>query len=302
MNASADSTDTINQHMQQIRRLQWLARRAVRDLLGGAYHSVFKGTGLTFEEVRPYSPGDEVRFIDWNVTARLNEPYIKRFIEERERTILLLLDASASLAFGTGPFSKRQAAAELAALLTFAALANNDRVGLLLFSDQLELALPPAKGQRHALRVVREILWYPPRHRGTNLSRALDQLPRLVRRRAVVFVLSDFLDSGYEQALCRAAARHDLVAVQLSDPRERELPPVGLVQWRDAESDTPLLIDTSAQAVRQTYQQHAQEHTQHLHQTLRAAGVDLIETQTDGNHVHSLLRFFQTRLARAKRS
>jgi uncharacterized protein (DUF58 family) len=285
-----------------MRRLQWMARRAVRDLLGGAYHSVFKGTGLSFDEVRPYTPGDEVRRIDWNVTARMDEPYIKRFIEERERTVMLVLDASASLAFGTGRHTKRQAAAELAALLAFAALANNDRVGLLLFSDQLELALPPARGQRHVLRVVREILWYAPQRRGTSLALALDQLPRLVRRRAVVFLLSDFLDSGYEQAMRRASSRHDLVAVRISDRRQSEMPPVGLVQWRDAENDQPILIDTQSVTVRQAYAQQASEHTQGLRQATRAAGIDLVETDTQGNHVEALVRFFQTRLSRARRT
>ncbi|MFQ3649744.1 MAG: DUF58 domain-containing protein [Gemmataceae bacterium] len=302
MTTAVDLEYDPRRRFHQVQRLQWLARRAVRDLLGGAYHSVFKGTGLAFDEVRPYAPGEDVRRIDWNVTARMDEPFLKRFIEERERTVLLVLDASASLCFGTGHLTKRDAAAELAALLTFAALANNDRVGLLLFSDQLELALAPAKGQRHALRVIREILWYTPRRRGTNLRQALDRLPRVVRRRAIVFVLSDFLDSGYEDALRRASARHDLIAVRLSDPREQTLPPVGLVHWRDAETDTPLLIDTTSLINRHAYQIQADEHAQRLRQITQAANIDLVETQTDGDHLNALLRFFRSRLARAKRS
>jgi uncharacterized protein (DUF58 family) len=302
VNARHDEPANPAEVLRQVRRLQWLARRAVRDLLGGAYHSVFKGTGLAFDEVRPYTPGDEVRRIDWNVTARMDEPFIKRFIEERERTVVLLLDASASLAFGSGRHTKRQAAAELAALLTFAALANNDRVGLLLFSDTLEGTLPPAKGQRHALRLVREILCHTPQRRGTSLALALDQLPRIVRRRAVVFLFSDFLDTDYEQALRRAGNRHDLVAVRIGDRRESDLPAVGLVQWRDAEADTPLLIDTRSEAVRTAYHQLAEERTARLNQATRAAGIDLIETDTEGNHLEALLRFFQTRQARARRA
>jgi uncharacterized protein (DUF58 family) len=288
--------------LRSVRRLFALARRAVHNLLGGEYHSVFKGTGLSFDEVRPYAPGDDVRRIDWNVTARMDAPFVKRFIEERERSVLLALDTSASLDFGTASRTKRAAAAELAALLAFSALANNDRVGLLLFSDRLEHFLPPAKGQRHALRVLRDILYFRPQGKATALRVGLDHLNQLVRRRAVVFLLSDFLDVDYERPLRRAARQHDLIAVRLSDPREAQLPAVGLVHWRDAETDQPLLVDTSAEATRRHYAQHAAQRGNQLHRQMHAAGVELLELTPQDNPLQTLVRFFRARQARRRQS
>src|SRR6266516_4569323 len=206
--------------LRQIRRLQLKARRAVENLLGGEYHSVFKGTGIAFEEVREYQPGDDIRAIDWNVTARMGHPFIKRFIEERELTVMLLVDCSGRHQFGTGLQQKREVAAELAAVLAFSAISNNDKVGLVQFTDRVERFVPPAKGTRHVLRVIRDVLFFEPSHRGTSLAEALDFLNRVQRRRAVVFLFSDFFDRGYDQALKRAARRHDLVAVRLVDPLE----------------------------------------------------------------------------------
>src|SRR5947209_18534071 len=239
--------------LRQVRRLQLKARRAVEDLLGGEYHSVFRGTGMAFEEVRAYQPGDDVRSIDWNVTARMNQPFVKRYIEERERTVILAVDTSGSLSFGTGRQRKREVAAELAAVLAFTAIGNNDRVGLVQFSDHIEHYLPPRKGTRHVLRLIRDVLFFEPKRRGTALADGLDHLNRVLRRRAIVFFFSDFLDSGYEKALRRAARRHELVAVRLSDPREQELPAVGLVELEDAETGERLLVDTDNVALRESY-------------------------------------------------
>lgn len=284
--------------MKQVRRLQFKARRAVEELLGGEYHSVFKGAGIAFDEVRPYQAGDDVRGIDWNVTARMDAPFVKRYVEERERTVLLVLDASASLDFGTGQRTKRQAAAEIAALLAFSALANNDRVGLLLFSDRLERFLPPVKGQRHALRVVRDILFFTPQHHGTSLVGGLDHLNKVLRRRAVVFLFSDFLDAGYERPLLRTARRHDLIAVRVADPREATLPDVGLVEVSDAETGRRLVVDTSREALREGYAAAAEARAGALRRLTRGAGIDLIEASTDGGHLEALVGFFRARRAR----
>ena len=222
--------------LRQIRRLQLKARRAVEDLLGGEYHSVFKGAGVAFEEVREYQPGDDVRAIDWNVTARMGHPFIKRFIEERELTVFLAVDCSASHLFGTQAQQKREVAAELAAVVAFSAVSNNDRVGLVQFTDRVERFVPPRKGARHVLRLIRDVLFHRPRRPGTSLREGLDFLNRVQRRRAIVFLFSDFLDEGYELSFKRAGRRHDLIAVRVTDPREEELPAVGLLRVEDAET------------------------------------------------------------------
>src|SRR5947209_8987670 len=236
---------------RQLRRLQLRARRAVANLLGGEYHSVFKGAGLAFADVRAYQPGDDVRAIDWNVTARMGQPFLKRFVEERELTVLFAVDASASLAVGSRRQAKREVVAELAALLAFAALHNNDRVGLLHGTDRVEHVVPPRKGARHAQRLLRDILFYQPTGRGTGLRAALDALNRIQRKRAIVFLFSDFLDTGFERALRLAGRRHDLIAVRVRDPLEDELPDVGLLELADAETGELVLIDTAAAPVRQ---------------------------------------------------
>src|SRR5579863_4858329 len=230
--------------IRQIRRLQLKARRAVEDLLGGEYHSVFKGTGIAFEEVREYQPGDDIRAIDWNVTARIGHPFVKRFIEERELTVLLAVDCSGSQQFGTRIQQKREVAAELAAVLAFSAVSNNDRVGLIQFTDRVERFVPPRKGTRHVLRLIRDVLFHEPVRRATSLRGGLDYLNRVLRRRTIIFLLSDFLDGGYEPAFKRAGRRHDLIAIRISDPCEEELPAVGLLELEDAETGTRLLLDT----------------------------------------------------------
>src|SRR6202040_2659780 len=206
--------------IRQIRPLQIRARRAVEDLLGGEYKSVFKGAGIAFEDVREYQAGDDIRTIDWNVTARMGHPFVKRFVEERELTVMLLIDCSASLAFGTQQQQKREVAAELAALLAFSAISNNDKVGLIACSDRVEKYVPPRKGTRHVLRLMRDILFFEPAHPGTCLRAGLDYMGKVLHRRAIVFLVSDFLDTGYERALQRTGKRHDLIVLPLSDPRE----------------------------------------------------------------------------------
>jgi uncharacterized protein (DUF58 family) len=288
--------------LRQIRRLQLRARRAVEDLLGGEYHSVFKGTGIAFEEVREYQPGDDVRAIDWNVTARMGHPFVKRFIEERELTVLLVLDYSASHQFGTQLQQKREVVAELAAVLAFSAISNNDKVGLIAFSDRVERFVPPRKGTRHVLRLIRDVLFFQPSHRGTSLREALDYLNRILHRRAIVFLLSDFLDQGYEATLKRTGRRHDLIAIRISDVREEQLPAVGLLEVEDAETGERLLVDTSSRRVRGAYAQAAQQRRLALQQLTRSAGIDLIEVDTDGSHLDALIRFFRLRERRLRRT
>jgi uncharacterized protein (DUF58 family) len=288
--------------VRQVRRLHLRAKRAVEDLLGGEYHSVFKGVGIAFEEVRDYQPGDDVRAIDWNVTARMGHPFIKRFVEERELTVMLLLDCSGSQQFTTRLQKKREVAAELAAVLAFSAITNNDKVGLICFTDRVERFIPPRKGSRHVLRLIRELLFFEPRRRGTSIREALDYVNKVLHRRAVIFVLSDFQDADYERSFKRTGRRHDLVAVHLSDPREEELPVVGLVEMEDAETGQQLLIDTSRSAVRQAYAEQANQRRERFRQLARSARVDLIEVGNDGRHLEALLRFFRIRERRLRRT
>lgn len=286
--------------LRQIRRLQLKARRAVENLLGGEYHSVFKGAGIAFEEVREYQPGDDIRSIDWNVTARMGHPFVKRFIEERELTVMLVVDASASLRFGSRQQQKREVVAELAAVLAFSAVANNDRVGLIQLTDRVENFLPPHKGTRHVLRLIRDILFFQPEQRRTSLRSGLDYLNRVLRRRVIVFLLSDFLDADYDQAYKRAGRRHDLVAVRISDPREETLPSVGLVELEDAETGRHLLVDTSNRQVRSQFETQARQRREEFRRLARAAGTDVVEVSTDGKHFDALLQFFRMRERRQR--
>lgn len=286
--------------MTQVRRLQLRARRAVQSLLGGAYHSAFKGTGLSFEEVREYQPGDDVRTIDWNVTARAGHPFIKRYVEERELTILLVTDLSASQRFGTGRQPKRAVTAELAALLALAAVGNNDRVGLIGFTDRIERFVPPAKGGQHALRVLRDILFFEPEHRGTSVNVALEFLNRVRRRRTVVFFFSDFLDTGFDDSFRRVARRHDFVAVRTSDPREQEWPAAGLVTLEDAETGRQVVIDASDPRFREQYATRSAERRAAFTKLARSSAVDVIDVSTGGDHADALLKFFRVRERRRR--
>ena len=287
--------------LRQIRRLQLKARRAVEDLLGGEYHSVFKGAGVAFEEVREYQPGDDVRSIDWNVTARMGHPFIKRFIEERELTVLLAVDCSGSNQFGTQLQQKREVAAEMAAILAFSAIRNNDKVGLIEFTDRVEHFVPPRKGIRHVLRLIRDVLFYQPTHKGTCLREGLDYLNRVLHRRSIVFLMSDFLDRDFEGAFKRTGRRHDLIAVHVGDPREDELPNVGLLEVEDAETGRRRLVDTGSRAVREAYAARGRARRNALRQLARSAQIDLVEVSTDGGHLDALIRFFRLRERRLRR-
>lgn len=281
--------------MRQIRRLHLRARRAVQTLLGGEYHSAFKGTGLSFEEVREYQPGDDVRGIDWNVTARMGTAFIKRYVEERELTVILAVDVSGSQRFGTQQQPKRTVAAELAALIAFCAISNNDRVGLMAFTDRVERYVPPNKGTRHVLRLLRDILFFEPERTRTDLKVALDHLNKAQKRRAIVFLVSDFHGDGFTDSLRRAARQHDLIAVRVADPREQAWPNVGLVRLEDAETARQKLIDTGSRRFREGFAARAAERRAAFLKVARGAQADLIDVSTDGKHFDALLRFFRAR-------
>jgi uncharacterized protein (DUF58 family) len=285
--------------LKQIRRIEIRTKRLVNDVFSGEYQSVFKGRGIEFTEVREYLPGDDVRAIDWNVTARTGHPYIKKYDEERELTIMFLVDASASGAFGTVSRFKRELAAEVCALLAFSATRNNDRVGLIIFTDRIEKVVPPEKGRRHVLRVIRELLYFKPLGRGTDVSGALDYLTNVVRRHAVVFLVSDFLTGGYEKRLAVANRRFDLIALQVSDPRESELPDAGLVEMEDPETGERVSVDTSSAGVRRRYRERVLAFRAERDRLFRRLGVDSIELSTDRPYIEPLERFFRMRARRS---
>lgn len=295
------TTDLSRQEMlARVRRLQIRARRLVRRLFLGEYHSVFRGRGIEFSEVREYTPGDEVRTIDWNVTARMGTPYVKKFVEERELVLYLLVDVSASNGFSSTPATKRELAAELAALLAFAADANNDKAGLIAFSDEVELYLPPKKGLQHVLRLARELIYLRPRGRGTDLGAALDYLMRVAKRPGVVFLISDFHARGYEPALRLAAQKHDVSAISLSDPRELELPRVGLINLKDPETGDELLIDTDDAATRRRFSAAAAAAAAERRRLLASLGVDEVAIRTDRSYIEPLMAFFRSRAGRRR--
>ncbi|MFT5469814.1 MAG: hypothetical protein ACI8UO_004937 [Verrucomicrobiales bacterium] len=279
------------------RALEIRCQHAVEELLAGEYLSVFKGRGIEFEDVRPYAPGDEIRSIDWNVTARTGEPYIKRFIEERDLSVYILVDISASKNFGSQAQTKRQAAAELAGLLAFSAAANHDRVGLMLFSDQLERYLEPGKGRVHVSQIMYEVLNFTPESTGTSLAEPLELLMHVARRRAVVFVISDFHDSGFEDALQAASRLHDIVAVSVVDPHESELPAVGLARLRDAESGEIISVDTGSAAVRSSFAKRAQKRQTEMLGIFDEAGIDHFELGVGDDYVGALHGFLKSRIA-----
>ena len=316
--------------IQRVREIQVRTGRQVADVLAGQYVSVFKGRGIEFDEVRPYVPGDEIRSIDWNVTARMGEPFVKRYVEERQLTLMLMADISASQDFGSGRRSKREAAAELCALLAFSATSNDDKVGLTLFHGGIEQFIPARKGQKHALRVVREVLthdwrleskamrpkrsWFPfGRHRGwrkprltdprraTSISGAVEFLLSVSKRKSVCFVVSDFFDEGYIKSLQMAARKHDVIAVLITDPRELELPQVGMLTLRDAETGATLVRDTNSSSFRQQFAQAARGRIEELERAFRSAKIDFIQIDASGSIVEPLARFFRMRERRRYR-
>lgn len=286
--------------LRKIRKIEIVTRRLVNESLAGEYHSVFKGRGMEFEEVREYQPGDDVRTIDWNVTSRMGHPYIKKYVEERELTVMLVVDASGSTAFGSAGRTKGEIAAEVAALLAFSAIQNHDRVGLLIFTAGVEKFVPPRRGRRHVLRVIREILYAQPRERGTRMASALDLLNHVLHKRSVVFVISDFLDRGFERALAFTHRKHDLIVLPIADPREEDLPRVGLVMLEDAESGRDLLFDTRSASARQAYSRRAVARRRALEDLLRRAGIDSVFLRTDAPYDRPLVEFFRAR-ARKRR-
>ena len=286
--------------MQQIRRIQIRTNRMVNEILAGQYESVFKGQGMEFKEVREYVPGDDVRSIDWNVTARTGHPQVKVLAEERELTVMLVVDASGSGRFGSVSRFKNELAAELCAVLAFSAIKNNDKVGLIIFTDKVELYVPPSKGSKHVLRVIREVLYYTPDGVKTNIPEALHYLNNVIRRKAVVFLVSDFMADDYEAALRIANRKHDVIAAVVSDPREMELPNVGLVAIRDAETGREMLINTSDAKVRAAYLHDAQKREATREQIFRRTRVDTIAVRTDTSYVNELYRFFRMREKRLR--
>lgn len=284
--------------IKRVRRLEIRTRRLVDQSLAGSYHSVFRGRGMEFSEVREYVAGDDVRTIDWNVSARMGSPYVKKFTEERELTVMLVVDASGSERFGTGPTTKLEMVAEISALLSFSAIRNNDRVGLILFTDEVELYLPPRKGKEHGLRVLREVLTARPKRRGTDINNALSYLQKVVTKRAVVFLLSDFQDRGFEKRLRVTAQKHDVVAFAIGDPRERQLPAVGLLSLTDPESGEAVIVDAGNRSVRRRYAELAERERAELLDGLRRSGVDALELSTDREFEMSLVRFFHERARR----
>jgi len=313
--------------IQRVREIQVRTGRPVADVLAGEYISVFKGRGVEFDEVRPYVPGDDIRTIDWKVTARTGEPYVKRYVEERQLTLMLMADVSRSQNFGSGARSKREAAAELCALLAFSAIRNDDKVGLTLFHGGIEQYIPARKGQKHALRVVREVLahgldskaegaaewrsrWLPRfsswrRPRGpsdsTDIGRAMEFLLSVMVRKTICFVVSDFFDEGYEQALRAANRKHDVIAVLVTDPREFEIPPIGLVALRDAESGRTRLYDTGSSAFRRQVKRAAEQRLGDLERRLGRSGIDFIHIDASESVVEPLVRFFRMRERRTRR-
>jgi uncharacterized protein (DUF58 family) len=279
----------------EVRRIEITTRHLVRDIVAGEYSSAFRGRGVEFAEVREYQPGDDVRTIDWNVTARLGNAYVKRYLEERELTVLFLIDFSASGSFGSRVRTKADLAAEVCAVLALAAARNNDRVGALFATDRVERYLAPRKGRRHVLRVITELLGFGPAGSGTDLAGALNYLEPLLRRRAVLFLVSDFLTAGFEGPLARLARRHDLIAVQLLDPRERELPDVGLATLWDPEGSSWKFVDTSDAALRDRFRQRAKEFDRDLERALRERGADLLRLETNQPYAEPLLAFFRQR-------
>lgn len=289
--------------LRAIHLIELRTRRLVNDVFAGAYHAVFKGRGMAFDTVRAYEPGDDVRDIDWNVTARAGEPFIKRYTEERELTVMLVMDASASSLFGTVNRQKRDLAAEIGAVLAYAAITNNDKVGLLVFSDQVELLIPPRKGRTHVLRLIRDLLAVEPAHTGTDISLALRMVNQSLRRRSIVFLISDFLvdNKAYERDLMVTSYRHDVVALVLSDPLEQEWPEVGMVQLRDAETGQTEWIDTAAPGWQKRFREQTALFRQMRELALTRAQVDRIDMPVNGDYVRALTQFFQRRQQRLRR-
>ena len=285
---------------QNVRRIQVVTGRQVADVMAGAWLSVFKGRGMEFNEVRPYLPGDEIRTIDWNVTARTGQPYVKQFVEERELTVMLVVDASGSGDFASEGQFKRELAAELASVLSFAATTNKDKVGLLIFTDQIELFIPPRKGRRHVLRLIRELLAFEPQSDGTDIKLALDTINQILKRRSILFLVSDFLDEPqhYERALHMTNRKHDVIAIDLHDPLERDIANVGLLTLEDAETGELIWVDTADREWRTLFNQHVERFETNKNKAFANAAVDRVSLHTDQDYFKALTLFFEKRAKR----
>ncbi len=284
-----------NDLLKKVRKLEIKSRGLSSELFSGQYHSAFKGRGMSFSEVREYQPGDDIRTIDWNVTARFNHPYVKVFEEERELTIMLVVDVSGSNDFGTQRMFKMELVTEVCAVLAFSSLQNNDKVGVIFFSDKIEKYIPPKKGKSHVLRIIRELIDFRPEHKKTNVAEALRFLTNVTKKRCTAFVLSDFQSPGFNDVLKIAARKHDVVALQVVDPREVQLPDVGLVQFLDAETGDVRWIDTSDRAVRKSYELNYRKHDEALRNSFARAGVDMAVLQTDRSWITPLSNLLKRR-------
>ncbi|MCB0396324.1 MAG: DUF58 domain-containing protein, partial [Flavobacteriales bacterium] len=279
--------------LRKVRKIEIKTKGLSNQLFSGEYHSVFKGRGMAFSEVREYQAGDDIRTIDWNVTARLNHPYVKVFEEERELTVMLLVDVSASERFGTKVQFKEDLITELCAVLAFSAIQNNDKIGVIFFSDRIEKFIPPKKGRSHTLRIIRELIQFTPESKGTNISEALRYFNGVIKKRSIAFLISDFMDSGFERPLRIANKKHDMVAVRIFDIREQELPDVGLVRFRDPETDKVQWVDTHSKEVRKHYFQQGRQHEAFLKDAFLKSGVDNMKIRTDESYVRPLMNFFK---------
>jgi uncharacterized protein (DUF58 family) len=281
--------------LKKVRKIEIKTRGLSNHLFSGEYHTVFKGRGMSFSEVREYQYGDDIRAIDWNVTARFNHPYVKVFEEERELTMLLMIDVSQSSFFGTQKMFKSELITEICAVLAFSAMNNNDKVGVIFFSDQIEKFIPPKKGKTHILRIIRELLNIEPVHKGTNINNALRHLTNMMKKRSICFVLSDFMDKKYDDALKVASRKHDLIGLRIYDERETQLPDVGLMRTLDAETGKEIWLDTSDKKVRETFKKHYAEHVQNTRNNFLKSGADLVSINTKEDYAKDLMMFFRGR-------
>ncbi|NVK51852.1 MAG: DUF58 domain-containing protein [Flavobacteriaceae bacterium] len=279
--------------LKKVRKIEIKTRRLSDHIFGGEYHSTFKGRGMTFSEVRQYQYGDDIRAIDWNVTARYNEPFVKVFEEERELTMMLMVDISGSEFFGTNQQFKRDTATEIAATLAFSAIQNNDKVGLMLFSDQVELYIPPKKGRSHVLRIIRELIEFSPKSKQTNIDEALKFLSNVMKKKAIVFLLSDFMDDNYGQTLKIAGRKHDVTGIKIYDKHDEEIPNLGIVPMLDAESNNIQLVNTSSKTIRRNYKANALRLDTYFKKTFSRAGAGALSTRVDENYVKKLLGYFK---------
>ena len=281
--------------IKKVRKIEIKTKGLSNQIFSGEYHSAFKGRGMAFSEVREYAIGDEIRTIDWNVTARFNEPYVKVFEEERELTVMLLVDVSASEMFGTRNQIKRETITELCAVLAFSAVSNNDRIGLIMFSDQIEMFIPPKKGKSHILRIIRELINYKPKHTGTNISEALKYFSKMVKKKSIAFVLSDFIGDDFSDAIKIASRKHDVVALKVRDKAEYDLPNIGVAQFRDLETGQSTWINTSSKKVRRKYKDQAQAKDEAIHKLFRKSKTDFTEIYTDEGYIKPLMNLFKNR-------